>query len=251
MGAFETFHKYMGTGLILIWYLAVIVYLFMKEKRRNIRILFLHLPILILLVFFNPLFYGLYDLFLGAETYFRLLWLLPVTCTLAYGIVFISRELQGKKRLLFAGLSAALIIVGGTLVYQNPLFSRAENIHHMPQEVVEICDMIRVEGREVVAAFPNEFLLYVRQYSPYICMPYGRENLQGLQDDFYEYMLRSSLEAGELAAFAKNAGCHYLIFSEQKQLNGSMEDYEYELIGRVGEYLVFRDNTMNFKNTMD
>ena len=111
--------------------------------------------------------------------------------------------------------------------------------------------MIRVEGREVVAAFPNEFLLYVRQYSPYICMPYGRENLQGLQDDFYEYMLRSSLEAGELAAFAKNAGCHYLIFSEQKQLNGSMEDYEYELIGRVGEYLVFRDNTMNFKNTMD
>ena len=84
MGAFETFHKYMGTGLILIWYLAVIVYLFMKEKRRNIRILFLHLPILILLVFFNPLFYGLYDLFLGAETYFRLLWLLPVTCTLAY-----------------------------------------------------------------------------------------------------------------------------------------------------------------------
>ena len=71
-----------------------------------------------------------------------------------------------------------VLMISGKLVYSSPLFSRAENTYHIPQVVVDICDAIEVEGREVMAAFPDEFLLYVRQYSPVICMPYGRESLE-------------------------------------------------------------------------
>ena len=47
----------------------------------------------------------------------------------------------------------------------------------MPQAVVDICDAIQVEGREVMAVFPKEMLSFVRQYTPLVCMPYGREML--------------------------------------------------------------------------
>ena len=251
MGAFATFHKYMGTGLILIWYFAMVIYLFGKEKRKNIRILFLYLPMLVLFFFFNPFFYRLYDYFIDGATYFRMLWLLPVSSTLAFGFIHMLHVQQGRRRLLLAGTGVVLIMVTGTLVYRSPLYSKADNLHHVPWEVVEICDEIRVEGREVVAAFPEEFLLYVRQYSAEICMPYSRENMQEKYDEFFQFMLGQELLVEQLAAFAKEAGCHYVILSKEKKLLGEMTAYDYELLDQVGEYLVYRDNSQDFRNTME
>ena len=252
MGAFQVFHQYMGSGLILIWYLCAVLFLAWKEQRRQVRVLFVYFPLLTLALFFNPLFYKLYDRFMGGETIFRILWLLPVSITISYGVIRICGMLTGKKRVVFAGVSFFMVIVTGTLVYRNPLFSKAENLHHVPSEVVQICDMIKVDGREVMAVFPAEFLLYVRQYSADVCMPYGRESMQGVAfDDFYQYMLGDEISAEVLAWHAKEEGCHYVIFSDRKKIVGRLEDYEYELFGQVGEYLIYRDPTMDFRNTMD
>ena len=49
------FREYMGTGLIVIWYLLSLVYLFVKEKRKPLRVLFLYVPVILLLLYFNPL----------------------------------------------------------------------------------------------------------------------------------------------------------------------------------------------------
>ena len=46
----------MGTGLIVGWFLIALIYLLLKEKRKHIRILFVYVPIILLLLFFNPLF---------------------------------------------------------------------------------------------------------------------------------------------------------------------------------------------------
>lgn len=251
MGAFQIFHDYMGTGLLMIWYLLAVAWLFLKEKRKPVRILFLYLPGMVLLFFFNPLLFALYERVLKSETYFRMLWLLPVSATLGYCIVAFLRELSGKKKLLFGGISVVAIMVTGTLVYQNPLFTKAENRYHVPWEVVEICDRISIDGREVMAAFPEEFLLYVRQYTAAVCMPYGRQNMQDTYDEFYLLMLRKEIPVSEMAALAKEELCHYVIVSRKKVLVGNMQDYGYELFGEVGDYLIYRDNTMDFRNTMD
>lgn len=253
MGALEVFHRYMGTGLILIWYLICLVFLYLKEERKPVRVLLLYLPLSVLFLFFNPLFFGLYDRFIGGETSFRILWLLPVSITIAYCVIKILQNLKGNAKAVFAVVSTCLLILTGTLVYRNPLFSVAENADHVPEEVALICDRIIVPGREVMAAFPAEFLLYVRQYTADVCMPYGRENMQGLiYDEFYQMMLGRELSVSQLAEYAKEMKCHYVIFSDSKILTGGrMEDYDYELYGRVGEYLIYRDNTMDFRNTMD
>ena len=109
MGALGLFREYMGVGLILIWYLIVLLYLFWKEKRRERRLLFLYVPFLILLIFFNPLVYRIFDKLLGEEIFYRMLWLLPVTVTLSYGTVKICGSLSGKRQIAF-GITAALLI---------------------------------------------------------------------------------------------------------------------------------------------
>lgn len=242
----ETFYNYMGSGTVLIWYLAAVLLLFIKEKRRPVRILFLYVPATVLVLFFNPLFARLFERFLGQEIYFRMWWMVPMTPTLAYGAVCLCVRSKGRS-LLTAGAAVVLILLSGTLVYRNPLFSRAENIHHVPREVVEICDRIKVDGREVCAAFPEEFLTYVRQYSGVVCMPYGRDAiLYGWIDDLYQELLKKEINVERVAALAKERNCHYVIFSEEKNLSDRMEDYDYRLFGTVGEYLIYMDTTMDF-----
>ena len=51
----EYFRSYMGTGLIVIWFLLSLVYLLVTEKRKPVRILFGYVPVILLLAFLNPL----------------------------------------------------------------------------------------------------------------------------------------------------------------------------------------------------
>lgn len=246
MEAFMTFQRYMGTGLILIWYLAALIYLYLKEKRKPFRIMFLYVPVLTLLLFFNPIFSGLFQKFLGETIYFRMIWLLPISVTLAYTMVSLLGELKGKAKNIAVLLLVLLVLISGKLVYQNSLYSRADNAYHVPWEVVEICDAIALPGREVMAAFPREFLLYVRQYSTSVCMPYGRTVMQGYCDDFELLMYRDEILAAELAEMSKARKCHYVIFSEQKTILGDLTEYDFVYFGKVGEYLIYKDTTMNF-----
>ena len=242
----EIFQKYMGTGLMLIWFIVALIYLFLHERRKNMRILFIYAPVIILLLFFNPLFYKFFYSMVGDEIYFRICWLLPVIVVVGYAAVLLYDSLRGRKRTSFLLIAIVLITVSGKLVYSSPLYSRAENIYHVPQAVVDICDAIEIEGREVRAAFPNEFLLYVRQYSPLVCMPYGRDVLQGYYNELNAVIMADEIDVERLAALAKESVCHYVVLDAEKPLLGNMSDYDYEVFAEMHGYVINKDNTMNF-----
>ena len=242
-----TFQNYMGTGLIIGWFLLMILYLLFTEKRKERRILFVYVPILTLAVFFFPPFAKLMYAMAGTDTYFRMLWLLPVTMVLAYGIVQIYGHLKGKLRLLFAVAATVLIMISGNFIYTNPLFSKAENGYHVPQAVVEICDRNQVEGREVMAVFPLELIPYVRQYSPVICMPYGREVLTQIWGQWSELrgeMESSIIDGKNLARLAKEKMCHYIILPAKKEVIGDLTDYDYIHLDEICGYDIYQDTTM-------
>ena len=236
----ETFQKYEGAGLILAWFWVAWFYLLLKEEKKQNRVLFVYMPAGIMLLFFNPLFFKVFGGLTEEAIYFRFLWLLPVTIVLSYCVIKITNRLQGARKIVFSIISVILIVLCGKPVYVNPLFDKAENPYHVPQEVVEICDAIRVEGREVMAVFPEEFLLYVRQYSPYVCMPYGRETF-GLYNELQNVLEAEVVDVERLSGLAKEYGCHYVILSTKQELKGNMEEYSYELFGQVGEYVIYRD----------
>nr|WP_289766226.1 hypothetical protein [uncultured Acetatifactor sp.] len=241
------FREYMGTGLIVIWYILCLVYLWMNEKRKHLRILFLYMPVILLLLYFNPVFYRLVYAVVEREIYYRILWLLPMTVVIAYTCICIYGRMAGsgeRRANVFALCAAGVIMVSGSFVYSSPFFSRAENIYHVPDTVVDICDAINVPGREVMAAFPLELVQYVRQYSPVTCMPYGRETTVDRWN--YYHPLRDEMEAEviemeKLVPLSREYHCHYVIFRPGTKVRGKPEDYGWVRFGEVDGYTIYRD----------
>lgn len=241
----DLYQKYIGTGMIAGLLLVAVIYLLVTEKNKNTRIVFLYMPLMVLALFFCPLFAGVFNYFVGIEIYFRFMWLVPVAIILGYAAVKIIVSLNGKKRLIAGVAMGAIVMISGSFIYKNPDYPPAENVYHIPQDVVDICDAIRVEGREVVAAFPREHLLYVRQYSPHICMPYGRDAYIGeIQDNLFDTLEKDRIDAEKTVEYARARGCHYVIFSAEKQIIGEFEDYEYRLFDEIGGYLIYEDMTI-------
>lgn len=242
----EIFQKFSGSGFVLILFVLSVIYLFLFEKRKPRRIMLVYVPTILLLLFFNPLFFGIFSHLVGEEIYFRMIWLLPLTTVTGYTIIHIAERLQGKKRTGFCLAAVLVLIFSGKLVYSSPLYSVAENKYHVPDKVVHICDAIEIEGREVMAAFPEEFLLYVRQYSSTICMPYGRTLIMGYYEEFSHLMQQDEIEVEKLAEFSKQALCHYVILPEETVLIGDMTGYGYEVFDKMYGYVIYRDTTMDF-----
>lgn len=241
------FQEFMGTGLIMGWYLLTLVYLWFAEKDRRRRVLLLYMPLIVLLLFFNPLFARLTYGMVEDGIYYRILWLLPVTVVIAYGAVSIYGRLRGRKKYLFALLSAVIVVLSGSCIYASPYFHKAENLYHMPQAVVDICDTIQVEGREVMAVFPREMLSFVRQYTPFVCMPYGREMLvDGWHDDnpLYNAMEADVLDMNVILPLAKSYSSHFVIVPGGKEIVGNVEDYGFVLVDHIDGYIIYQDTSM-------
>lgn len=248
MEALKLFQEYMGTGLIMIWFLISLLYLWLTEKRKHIRVMFLYVPLVLLLVFFNPLVAKVVSGLADGEIYYRILWLLPVTPVIACAAVDFCGKLAGYRK--YVGITVALILfmVSGSLIYRNPYFQKAENVYHVPMSVVDICDAIEVPGREVMAVFPGELLQYVRQYSNVVCMPYGRNIIVSkwiVQNDLYDVMEQETIDAAELADLAREEQCAYIILPESKILVGRLQDQEYEEFGRMHGYVIYKDATVD------
>ena len=242
------FQDYMGTGLIVVWFLASLIYLWIVEKRKNIRILYVYVPIILLILFFNPLFITIVYKIVGDEIYYRIMWLLPMTITIAYAAVRVMGALRGWKQVAFGIVTIVLIAVSGSYIYDNPHFSRAENKYHVPQVVADICDAIEVEGREVRGIFPAEMLQYVRQYSPVVCMPYGREMLVpawAAVNPLYNVMEAEEIDAKALVEGCREQWVFYIILHEDRRVVGDFVDYGFEYFATIEDYVIYKDATID------
>lgn len=241
------FRGYMGTGLIVGLFLVALVYLFLEEKEKWKRVMFLYMPAAVLALYFCPIFGKIVLGILGNEIYYRILWLLPITVVIAYVAVDVCRKMKGIKRVLFGSAVAAMIMFSGSYIYDNQYFHKAENEYHVPQAVMEVCDAIVVEGREVMAVFPSEMIQFVRQYTPYVCMPYGRDVLidrWNVYNELYLVMEAPKLDVEKLVELARKSRCHYVILRESKPRNGEITEYDFDFFDQIGEYEIYVDNTL-------
>ncbi len=239
----ELFTAYWGNLLPLLVYAAAFVFLFVTEKERNKRILLLYLTLVILALFFFPLFARVIIGVMEDEIYYRILWMLPVTVTVAYAAVRLIRMLKPVwcKGLAILVLTA-IMALSGDYVYDNPYFGIAQNRFHVPNEVIGICDAISVPGREVRAVFPSNLLSYVRQYTAAVCMPYGRETVVerwNFDNPLFDAMEAETIDAAQLGTLAYQAQCHYIILNTGKPISGNLEDYTYRKVNSVGIYDIY------------
>ena len=248
---------YFGNPLSGILLLASALYLAIAEKDLKKRIVLGFLPLVVLAGFLFPItkivYVAVFDD--GSDTYYRLLWLIPSYVVIGYALVRLITTLEDRVKktfVLWISLAAALLLItaGGSLVYLNRYMSVAENAYHIPQNVIDICDLISPkegEGR-VRAAFPSELVHFVRQYDTKIMMPYGREMIASQWDYYnpvYEVMEKPErISAGDLAVALREANCDYVILANDRPIDEDITSYGYEIVGSVDKYNIYQDTKM-------
>lgn len=223
-------------------YLFALLYLWLTEKDRCKRAVFVYAPTLLLVMFFCPLFRKVFVRILeDSETYYRLLWLLQMSLVSAYGIM----KLCGRHRRIGLAVMCVAIVACGSYVYDSEHITRAENAYHLPQEVIDIVDLIEPEEGRITVLVPAELIYYVRQYSTNIELPYGREMLIDRWD--YHHAMYEAMEKAEVietetfVELMREYPCAYVVLKEERQLDEPLTDYGFALYDRVGEYLIYQD----------
>lgn len=244
----EIFKAYNGTGYYCILFIIALIYLWFTEEDKRIKALLVYAPTLIQVVFFVPYFYMIYDR-LDEGTYYRILWLLPMTVVIAYA----GCRVIGVHTRMGLALLSGILIMSGTYVYKSVYMTPAENAYHLPQEVVDICEMIRPEeGRERVwAVVPTDLAHYVRQYTTTIQLAYGRDSMvqswKRLENPLYDLYLEPVIDLGELSEYATEYNCNYVVIDKERILTGGTpEEHELARIGATTHYDVYRNLKVDF-----
>ncbi len=246
--AISLFKQYSGQGMIVSLFILALAYLWFAEKNKNKRRLLVGLPIVLLAVFFCPVLVFFMEKLGEEEVYWRLLWSMPMLTVIAYAAIVLIGRLEGVKRYFAIGGVVFVIMLSGNYLYNNPGFLKAENPEHMPAEVVEICDKVIVEGREVRACFPAEMLMYVPQYTNLVHMPYGRElflrpNGIVITHELFNLMETENTEAEELSEKLRFYQCHYVILRKDANINGALTEFDWIFYGETDNYRIYLDST--------
>lgn len=239
------YQQYTGVGFLTILYLLTLIYLWIAEKNITLRSIFVYGASIIQFLFFVPLFFYGYRL-LDEGTYYRILWILPMTITIAYATVGILSKYPSTSTIV--GL--LMIVLCGKYVYNSVYIMSAENLYHIPQEAVEICEMIMPEEDEenVKGIFPDDLVHFIRQYSARIKMVYGRDYLAP-DWKYGDHPVRETINSGRITAFrlaslANKEGCHYIILERDKIILGDLSKFDIDFLGETDNYHVYRNSNV-------
>lgn len=234
------------TGLKPLFALSLLMWLFLlvTEKNKRVRIILVYAPVLTLALFLFPVSRKAFVAAgLDGETYYRVLWAIPMGVIFCYGACRLFAEHRGIG-LLAAG---ALVVVCGSCVYQSPYITRAENLYHIPDTVVKICDRIGSGDSDirVSAVMPTELIHFVRQYDASINMPYGREMLVERWE--YYNAVYEAMEGAEVVNMEKllevtrQEGCQYLVMGQGKETDVDPAESGLVLIDEIDGYRIYQD----------
>ena len=244
---------FFGNPLLAVLLVASSIYIIVTEKNLYKKILLGILPVVILVGFLLPVtkivYVAAFDE--GSDTYYRVLWLLPMYMVIGYALckLIFSFESKMKQRIALV-VSIVVVVLSGSLVYLNQYMSPAQNLYHIPQNVVDICDeILPAEGEpRVRAAFPSELVHFVRQYSTNILMPYGREMVVTQWDYYnlvYDVMEKPEvIDAEELVDATRQTGCRYIVLANDRKIDKNLTTLGLKLIKTVDKYYIYEDPTI-------
>ena len=249
------FKNYAGGKYLAALFLLALVWLLITEKNKRRRALFIYMPLSLMLLFFFPIFRKVFVRLMGGEgdTYYRVLWLIPMGIIVAYGGVKLAGFLYERWGTWAGGIACAavgaVIILGGRYVYASQYMSKAQNPYHLPQTVVDICDLIApAEGEERIwAVFPTDLVYFVRQYDTDIQLLYGREMVEPkwqYAEPVHTVMNHPTMiDVEELLKLTRERYCTYIVLpnAESKGVTEAPENFGLELIDTVDGYPVYYD----------
>lgn len=246
------------SGFLVLFFMALIYIVFGVKEKKN-KTLLAGYSGLILAVIYNPIIYFVAAIWLSGGIYaikqymengmsngVRLFYTLPITFVIAYAMVELVNRIKNiwKKRILI--LFICLIIMGsGKNVYSNGEYTnggyvKAENIYKLPQEVLDISDVITestAENEECKVLISNDLIVYIRQYNSDICMPYGRGDVN---TEIAREFSAGTIQESDLITFLDEEQCNYVVVNMYPEIAAVLEQNGYEMIGETERHMVFK-----------
>lgn len=206
---------------------------------------------LVLLFFFNPIFYAVIGTRFLTGVYWRLLWMLPISFVIAYTVTQMAYKVKKDVfRLCVLAMACVCIVATGKPVLSAETYTEKENSYEISQAAIEICDIVMgdlSDWKENIIV-PNELLCDIRQYSCSVGLLYGR-NAGGFISDIepdenavYEEMCKQEPDVAVITDIAKQRGCRYIVFNTSfHRIHEDLSGYGYEKLTSVQEdYVVYR-----------
>lgn len=244
--AAEWLRAYNENGFLWLLFVAGVAYLFVFERQHVLGRIFLGYAACFALAYVCPLSAGVIAAAIGADVYWRVLWILPASAYVAYASVRAMERVQKKVPRVLLGLGvAALICLAGKNVYlQDTPYERAVNLEKIPSSPMAICRLVeatREEGETALVAAPEDMVGYLRQYDPSILQVYGRRaSIEG-GSVFRRALKRDVLPERRLCRAARRIGCNYLVVKSTAVRKKKMKKSGFAQIGQVGSYDVYKD----------
>ena len=237
---------YNNRSFLIPLFLIALLFLWMTEKDRKLRIVLLYLVAAVGAVFLCPL-YAWVGMKIDADVYYRVLWSLPIGILVCYSVVRLMAYFERLvSRALVFILAVLVIVMNGDLVYTNSFHIRAANAYHSPQQVIDVADALRLDNYKPIAVLPAELLTHFHQYTADVFTPYGRNVVEpswSFQNELYDAMEadKTAYDVEEVARCARDQHCAFVVLSCAKQMNGSMEEQGYFLFRFVQGYFIYMD----------
>lgn len=245
------YDNYNGTGMHMALFFAAVLYLLVQKKDEK-RYVFLGYTLLFFIICFFPLTAKIIIACIGKTVYWRMFWLLPTAIITAYAGVQVIMAAEKKMRRYFLLFVMVLVIMmTGTRVYNASMFEYKQNHYNIPQDVVNICDIIEEDAKakgitEKKLVVTNELLPFIRQYDGEIKMPYGNNAVRGETiksnnaSEIFRIMCAEHQNWDVLSFYAAMEGCNYLAYPVNEDVEKAAEKNGYEKIGSNGAYDVYR-----------
>lgn len=238
----SSYEQFLGSGMYFALFLVSMLYIFMKEKDKKKRILFIYFPIVIFAVITNPFFNLLSSVVFTVNTYYRLFWLLPLGIVIAYTAVLVVNKGKDKieKIVIFVSLFVIIALSGKFYFDTKGTFVEFGNLYKLPDESVLVAQLIGIDEEENKKALvPGELTPYIRQIDSTIELLYGRRP----DTAYWDNPLATELDNGNVEYIAKmldENNCQYVVFKRATVMKEPIQNYGFEMINETENYIIYK-----------
>lgn len=246
----SVYRSFCGTGMYFALFYVSVLYIAIKKEEKEARYYFVYPSLFLMFIIFNPVTAQIIGgNLVGWDVYWRIFWTLPIITVIAFAGTQVVKLVDGKqKKFLTQAAIIFIIIVSGKFTLNTELFSHPENLYKIPNEVVQVADMVLEDNEEPKIAAPLAVSCYIRQYSGKISQVYGRNVARG--DAYrggitiYEQLSSETPDLKTLIRKVRNAKCNYIVVPIQWEYEAEFAEYQYEVLGCTNSYVVYKDTTL-------
>lgn len=247
LGAYSLYWN--GTWLRWFYYICLGYLLLRRKKNEKSRFLTRYI-ICQYLIIFNPVFYYIAYIFLqGDNVYVRLYYTLFPEIFMAYILTLLVFDFREKKHsVICAIVCGVLIMVLGKQYGEIAEFSKPQNIYKLPQEAIELCDIINTDSQNEeprAIVYQGDVcdrgpIVYIRQYSSRIQMLYGRAGYGYKGSQIFDLIEKNEITMAEIVQLMEENDCRYLVWKNNQNDITELENLGGNIVGKTENYVVIR-----------